>query len=103
MLFMFIYFLFFTFILIVIVIIYFVCKITINNPNTQIFHCILIIQTKKWRCAKKINFYFLGTDYFFSFMTHPFINTAEIANQDTVLEVAGLKSLFLSHSRTGRS
>jgi len=47
MLFMFIYFSVFTFILIVIVIICFVCKITINNPNTQIFHCILIIQTKK--------------------------------------------------------
>lgn len=63
MLFMFIYFSVFTFILIVIVIIYFVCKITINNPNTQIFHCILIIQKKYFPVLKNKNppaaFYYL--------------------------------------------
>lgn len=72
MLFMFIYFSVFTFILIVIVIIYFVCKITINNPNTQIFHCILIIQTKKWRCAQKINFYFFRHGLFLFIYDTPF-------------------------------
>lgn len=61
MLFMFIYFSVFTFILIVIIC--FVCKITINNPNMQIFRCILMIQKKYFPVLKNKNppaaFYYL--------------------------------------------